>query len=156
MGASIGTQKPSKRRRLSPMAEINVTPMVDVMLVLLVIFMISAPLMTAGVPVDLPSSAAPVLQEKTEPLILSLDKEGRLFIQETETSLDVLAPRLTAITGANPEARIYIRADRALPYGQVMEVMGLVSQAGYPKVALVSEPATLSSPRKLKGVQRKF
>lgn len=143
MGLSLGGGKPSKRRRLSPMSDINVTPMVDVMLVLLVIFMISAPLMTAGVPIDLPSSAAPVLQEQIEPLVVTLDKEGQLFIQETQTSVEALVPRLSAITGANSETRIYIRADRSLPYGRVMEIMGLISQAGYPKVALVSEPASL-------------
>lgn len=148
MGVSVGNGKPSRRRRLTPMADINVTPMVDVMLVLLVIFMISAPLMTAGVPVDLPSSAAPVLQDKEEPLIISLDKEGKIFIQETETPLEALSPRLVAITGANPETRIYIRADRTLPYGQVMEIMGIISRAGYPKVALVSEPASFQSKKK--------
>jgi biopolymer transport protein TolR len=127
------------RHRYKPMAEINVTPMVDVMLVLLVIFMVAAPLLTVGVPVDLPQSKAPAITEPKEPLVITVNAEGKLFLQNSEVGDDELVPRLQAITKSNPDADIYVRGDRAINYGRVMEVMGMVSAAGFTKVSLITE-----------------
>jgi biopolymer transport protein TolR len=127
------------RHRYKPMAEINVTPMVDVMLVLLVIFMVAAPLLTVGVPVDLPQSKAPAITEPKEPLVITVNAEGKLFLQNSEVADDELVPRLQAITKSNPDADIYVRGDRAINYGRVMEVMGMVSAAGFAKVSLITE-----------------
>ena len=127
------------RRSHRLMSEINVTPMVDVMLVLLVIFMITAPLLTVGVPVDLPKAEAQAISGQDEPLVVTLDAEGKIFLQETEISLDQLAPRLKAITENKPDTRIFVRGDRAIAYGNVMAVMGTVNQAGISHVALVTE-----------------
>src|SRR5579864_273504 len=129
------------RARHKPMSEINVTPMVDVMLVLLVIFMVAAPLLTVGVPVDLPQTKAPAITEQKEPLVITINAENKLFLQNTEVGDDELVPRLQAITKNNPEADIYVRGDRAINYGRVMEVMGLVSAAGFTKVSLITEQA---------------
>lgn len=129
----------SRRRAHSPMSEINVTPMVDVMLVLLIIFMVTAPMLTVGVEVELPRTKASVIQGQDEPLAVSIDAEGRIFLQETELELDSLAPRLIAITRSNPDARIFVRGDKAISYGRVMEVMGTINSAGFRKVALVTE-----------------
>jgi biopolymer transport protein TolR len=129
------------RTRHKPMSEINVTPMVDVMLVLLVIFMVAAPLLTVGVPVDLPQTKAPAITEQKEPLVITLNAKSELFIQESPVSDDQLVPRLQAITKNNPQADIYVRGDRAVNYGRVMEVMGLISAAGFTKVSLITEPA---------------
>ncbi|MBW6401070.1 protein TolR [Roseomonas sp. HJA6] len=131
------------RSRYRPLAEINVTPMVDVMLVLLIIFMVAAPLMTVGVPVDLPRTAASPLNQETEPLTISVDPQGRVFLQETEVPMEELVPRLRAIMqnqpqGA-PERRIFVRGDRAIAYGKVMEVMGTIAAAGFTRVALLAE-----------------
>lgn len=142
MGSSLGTnaRRPRLgfRGRTRPMSEINVTPFVDVMLVLLVIFMVTAPLLTVGVQIDLPKTKAGVIQGEDEPLAVSLDADGRIFIQDTEVTRDGLVPRLIAITGQNPEVRIFIRGDEVLPYGRVMEVMGLINAAGYRRVALIA------------------
>jgi biopolymer transport protein TolR len=129
------------RARYKPMSEINVTPMVDVMLVLLVIFMVAAPLLTVGVPVDLPQTKAPAINEQKEPLVITVNAEGKLFLQNSEIEDDQLVPRLQAITKNNPDADIYVRGDRAINYGRVMEVMGMVSAAGFNKVSLVTEQA---------------
>lgn len=129
----------ARRTGFRPMAEINVTPMVDVMLVLLVIFMITAPLLSVGVPVDLPKTQAAPLNEPDEPLVITIDVEGKIYIQETETSVEKLVPRLAAITAAKADTRIYVRGDKAIAYGRVMEVMGLVNAAGFTKVALIAE-----------------
>jgi biopolymer transport protein TolR len=129
------------RQRYKPMADINVTPMVDVMLVLLVIFMVAAPLLTVGVPVDLPQTKAPAITEQKEPLVITINAENKLFLQNTPVGDDELVPRLQAITKNNPEADIYVRGDRAINYGRVMEVMGLVSAAGFTKVSLITEQA---------------
>jgi biopolymer transport protein TolR len=125
--------------RYRPMSEINVTPLVDVMLVLLVVFMVAAPLLTVGVPVDLPQTQAPPITEPKEPLIITINGEGRIFVQETELPTDSLVPRLQAITGSNPDALLYVRGDRAINYGRVVEVMSLVSAAGFRKVSLIAE-----------------
>lgn len=151
MGLSITPQKPTgQRRRAHLVADINVTPMVDVMLVLLVVFMVTAPLLTVGVPVDLPKTEASVMNEKDEPLTITVDATGTLYLQETVLELPVLVPRLLAITGSNPDARIYVRGDKGIAYGRVMEVMGAISSAGFKKVALLSEMPTSSQeqPRK--------
>jgi biopolymer transport protein TolR len=129
------------RQRYKPMSEINVTPMVDVMLVLLVIFMVAAPLLTVGVPVDLPQTNAPAITEQKEPLVITVNAEGKLFLQNGAVGDDELVPRLQAITKNNPQADIYVRGDRAINYGRVMEVMGMVSAAGFTKVSLVTEQA---------------
>ncbi len=145
MGMSIGPAGSGKRGRGShayrPMAEINVTPFVDVMLVLLIVFMVSAPLLTAGVPVDLPSSKAKALtQEDEKPLEVSLKGNGDIYIGETLVKKDRLIPMLSAITENNPDRRIYVRGDQTLPYGKIMKTIGSINAAGFKKVALVTEP----------------
>jgi biopolymer transport protein TolR len=127
-----------RRRGFMPMSEINVTPFVDVMLVLLIIFMVTAPLLTSGVAVDLPRTNAQPLTDAVEPVVITVDSDGRIFVQEAEVEATALVPRLLAVTNENPDARIYVRGDRAIEYGRVMEVMGLVSQAGFVHVALVA------------------
>lgn len=141
MGFTVGgnTRTKGTRRRANIVAEINVTPIVDVMLVLLIVFMITAPLLTVGVPVDLPKTHASALNEKEDPLTVTVDGKGVLYLQETPLALETLIPRLVAITGSNPEARIYVRGDKSIAYGQVMEVMGAINAAGFKKVALISE-----------------
>jgi biopolymer transport protein TolR len=126
-------------QRYRPMADINVTPMVDVMLVLLVVFMVTAPLLTVGVPVDLPQTNAQQLNEPKEPLVITINAEGKIYLQNAEIASDQLVPRLQAITNNNPNANIYVRGDRSVSYGQVLEVMGLISAAGFTKVSLVAE-----------------
>lgn len=128
-----------RRRGYRPMSEINVTPFVDVMLVLLIVFMVTAPLLTVGVPVDLPQSAARNISEPEEPLVISVTADSRIFIQETEVDLADLIPLLVAVTDANAEARIFVRGDRDIAYGRIMEVMGSVNAAGFTRVALVAE-----------------
>jgi biopolymer transport protein TolR len=141
MAMSMGGGRPGRSRRFRPMAEINVTPMVDVMLVLLVIFMVTAPLLTSGVPVDLPKTNAGQLKGDDQPLSITLDSKGRIFLQDTEVQLDELAPRLKAITSAKPDTRIFVKGDATINYGRVMEVMGQLSAAGFPHVALLTQPA---------------
>lgn len=134
-----GNGRRRRRGAWRPMSEINVTPFVDVMLVLLIVFMVTAPLLTVGVPVDLPQADAQAITTPEEPLVVTVDAEGRLYIQETEVAEVGLVPRLQAITDANPETRIYVRGDRAIAYGKVMEVMGLINKAGFRRVALLAE-----------------
>jgi biopolymer transport protein TolR len=136
-----GSKRFTRGRRSRPISEINVTPFVDVMLVLLVIFMVTAPLLTVGVQVDLPKTKAAVIQGQDEPIAVTVDAEGRVFLQETELDLETLAPRLVAVTGSNPDVRIFVRGDRAINYGRVMEVMGTINAAGFKKVALVTTTA---------------
>jgi biopolymer transport protein TolR len=144
-GPLMGRQ--SGRSRYRPMSEINVTPFVDVVLVLLIIFMVAAPMMTVGVPVDLPRTNATPLNQEQEPLTITVDSQGRIFLQETEVQMDGLVPQLQAIlrnqpqggAGGQPERRIFVRGDRAISYGRVMEVMGTVSAAGFSRVALLAE-----------------
>jgi len=135
-----GRAQPGARRRVyRPMSEINVTPMVDVMLVLLVIFMVTAPLLTVGVPVDLPQTSAQTLNKPDEPLVISVNSQGQVFIQESEVALDALVAKLQAITRAKRDTRIYVRGDRNISYGRVMRVMGMINAAGFSKVALIAE-----------------
>jgi biopolymer transport protein TolR len=140
-GVMNGRNGSNGRARYKPMSEINVTPMVDVMLVLLVIFMVAAPLLTVGVPVELPQTKAPAITEQKEPLVITVNAEGKLFLQNSAVADDELVPRLQAITKNNAQADIYVRGDRAINYGRVMEVMGMVSAAGFNKVSLVTEQA---------------
>jgi len=128
-----------RRRRYQPISDINVTPFVDVMLVLLIVFMVTAPLLTVGVPVDLPQTQARNIAEPVEPLIVSVRSDGAVYIQETPVELENLAPRLLAITENKPDTRIYIRGDKRLEYGLIMQVMGTVNSAGFSKVALIAE-----------------
>jgi biopolymer transport protein TolR len=124
------------------MSEINVTPFVDVMLVLLIIFMVSAPLLTVGVPIDLPKSQAKALQQDNKPLTVSVKDGGQVYLQDSEIKIDDLIPKLKAIIearGGNPDELIYVRGDRKVDYGSMMRVMGRISGAGYHKVALVTE-----------------
>ncbi len=143
MAINAGTPSIGKRRhhRRSVMAEINVTPMVDVMLVLLIIFMVSAPLLTVGVPIDLPQTKATNLDQDKEPLTISVNEKGQVFLQNTEIQVDELLPKLQAVAAARggTEARIYVRGDRKVDYGTVMKVMGRLSGAGFHKVALITE-----------------
>ncbi len=141
MAMSIGPRGGGHRRKFRPMADINVTPMVDVMLVLLVIFMVTAPLLTSGVPVDLPKTNSGQLKGDDQPLTISVDKQGKVFLQDTEVQLDELAPRLKAITQAKPDTRIFVKGDTGINYGRVMEVMGQLGAAGFPHVALLTQPA---------------
>ena len=143
MAANAGTPVMGKRRhhRRKVMSEINVTPMVDVMLVLLIIFMVSAPLLTVGVPLDLPQTQAKSLEQDKTPLQLSVDTRGRVFINDTEVAMADLIPKLKAITDARGgmDERIYMRADKKADYGTVAKVMGQLSGAGFKRLALVTE-----------------
>ena len=141
MGAN--TQKRSGNDRYKPMAEINVTPFVDVMLVLLIVFMVTAPLLAVGVPVDLPQTTARSIGEDRKPLTVTVDAAGAVFLQEQPVELNTLVERLRAIGGVSPDTRIYVRGDRAIDYGRVMQVMGTINNAGFTRVALVTEPVTL-------------
>ena len=127
------------KRRYQPMAEINVTPFVDVMLVLLVVFMITAPLLTVGVKVDLPSAEANVIQGNDEPLTISINSVGQIYLQESPIVLPDLVPKLRAITGENPDTRIFVRGDKEINYGLVMEIMSAINSAGFSKVALITK-----------------
>jgi biopolymer transport protein TolR len=124
------------------MSDINVTPLVDVMLVLLIVFMVAAPLMTVGVPIELPQTKAKPLQGDTEPITISVNAEGKVYLQNTEIGLDTLIPKLQAIAQNGYDERIYVRGDTSVDYGTVMKVMGALNQAGYRKIGLVtgSEP----------------
>jgi biopolymer transport protein TolR len=142
MGVSIDTEPVGGRRRrraLKPMSEINVTPMVDVMLVLLIIFMITAPLLAVGVPIDLPQSKAPPIQSTEEPLTITINSKGKIFLQETEIKYDELVPRLQAISENGYDKRVYIRGDKNVDYGTVMKVMGALKGAGFNKLNLVTD-----------------
>ena len=140
-GAHAGAFGKRRHRRRPVMAEINVTPMVDVMLVLLIIFMVSAPLLTVGVPVDLPQTQAKSIDQDKEPLAVSVDDKGRVFLQNSEVSVEELVAKLKAMTEARggPDERIFVRGDRKVDYGTVMRVMGRLSAAGFRRVALVTE-----------------
>ena len=128
------------RSRKEPMSDINVTPFVDVMLVLLIIFMVTAPLLTVGVQVDLPESAADSLPDDQEPLTLSINSKGEIYIQEHQVTYQKMIPKLLAIAKNRTDTRVYVRGDKNINYGRVLEVMGTLSGAGFSKVALISEP----------------
>jgi biopolymer transport protein ExbD/biopolymer transport protein TolR len=124
---------------VAPMADMNVTPLVDVMLVLLIVFMVAAPLMAVGVPVDLPKTQAKQLNDQKPPIVVSIDQNGAFFIDQKAIDTDQLLPTLTANSEDDKERRIHVRGDRNINYGKVMEVMGLINGAGFTKVALVAE-----------------
>lgn len=140
MGMMIAGSSSRRHRRHRVMSEINVTPLVDVMLVLLIIFMVAAPMLATGVKVDLPDSQAQALPMDEKPLSVSIDQEGQLYIEEYPVAIEELGPRLRAISGQNNELRIYVRGDQGIAYGQVMRVMGEINRAGFNKVGLVTEP----------------
>jgi biopolymer transport protein TolR len=131
--------RPARRRR--PLSEINVTPFVDVMLVLLIVFMVTAPLLTVGVPVDLPKTRAQPLSQDREPLSVSVRRDGRIYLQKMPVDEGDLVPRLTAIAANGYEQRIFVRGDKAVDYGRVMEVMALISSAGFTHIGLVTDVA---------------
>ena len=124
------------------MSEINVTPFVDVMLVLLIVFMVTAPLLTVGIPVDLPKVKSSALTDQKDPLEITVKLDGEVYLGESKVEVDNLIPRLNAITDQNTEARIYVRGDRVVAYGRVMEIMSIINSAGYIKVALVAQNPT--------------
>ncbi len=143
------------RRRVGgfkPMAEINVTPMVDVMLVLLIIFMVTAPLLTVGIPVNLPQTRAEPLSNPDEPIVVTINDKGAIYLQETMIGDDALVPRLQAITENKPDTKIFVRGDKKIDYGRVMQVMGLIKSAGFTQVALVVDlpPDATAQPQKIK------
>jgi biopolymer transport protein TolR len=135
------------RMRRAPMSEINVTPLVDVMLVLLIVFMVAAPLLTVGVQVDLPKTQAAAIQGQDEPLSVTIDSKGVVYLQESPIELEQLVPRLQAIAGSAPDRRIFVRGDQAINYGKVLEVMGVINTGGFTKVALVGNPPN-AAPRR--------
>ena len=139
--------KASQRRGRALMSEINVTPFVDVMLVLLVVFMITAPLMTVGVPVDLPETPVPEIPGSDEPLAVTIDAQGAIYLQDTEIGLGELGPRLAAVTNRKPDTRIFVRGDKAIDYGRVMQVIGALSEAGFTNVALIAVLPGQAAPR---------
>ncbi|MGH1378301.1 MAG: protein TolR [Alphaproteobacteria bacterium] len=145
MGATLSHKTRSRGRRTGgsyrPIAEINVTPMVDVMLVLLIIFMVAAPMLTAGVDVNLPDSKAKALQtEDQKPIEITVDKDGKIYLADTEIKRAALISILKPMMEGDEERRIYIRGDRDIEYGKVMEVLGYLNSAGFRKVALISKP----------------
>jgi biopolymer transport protein TolR len=140
--AAGGNQGRRRRgaRKHRPMSEINMTPFIDVMLVLLIIFMVAAPLLTVGVPLDLPQTKAAALNIDKQPLTISVKSDGKIYLMETPITIEEMGPKLTAIAKGGPDERIYVRGDKAIAYGRVAEVMAAVTAAGYRKVALVTEP----------------
>ncbi len=138
MGVQLSKGGRGRGYRRNSFTEINVTPLVDVMLVLLIIFMVTAPMLTAGVSVDLPESAAGPVQDDSEPLSVSIKSDGSIYIQDTKVTFEELQPKIYAIAGENKDKKIFIRGDTAIDYGQVMRVLGEINAAGYLKVALVT------------------
>ncbi|HEX3208699.1 MAG TPA: protein TolR [Geminicoccaceae bacterium] len=132
-------QRVSRRHRRQPMSAINVTPFVDVMLVLLIVFMVTAPLLTVGVSVDLPKTTSSPLPGQDEPLSVTVDHDGKVYLQDSLLSVDELGPRLRAISERKPDARVFVRGDKVIDYGRVMQVVGAIHAAGFSKVALVTE-----------------
>ena len=136
---NLNNSSRGRRRRYTQMSEINVTPFVDVMLVLLIVFMVTAPLLTVGIPVDLPKVKATALTDKKDPIEITVNLEGEIYIGESLVEVENLVTRINAITEQNTEARIYIRGDRVVAYGRVMEIMSMINSAGYVKVELITQ-----------------
>lgn len=143
------------RQRRRMMSEINVTPFVDVMLVLLIIFMVTAPLLTVGVEINLPETQAGAIAGEDEPLAISITEDGEIFLQDTSVPLETLVPRLAAITGQNRDLRIFVRGDAGIAYGRVMEVMGTINRAGYRRVALITRSGDKSGEKSGKDADAK-
>lgn len=141
MNAGGGGGKRRRSRRAAPMADLNMIPFIDVMLVLLVIFMVAAPLLTTGVPVDLPKTGASQLNIDQKPISVTIDERGRLFLQDKETGIETLAAEIGAIAKQGYDERIYVRGAAQVNYGRVGEVMGVLQRAGYTKIGLVNAPA---------------
>ena len=141
MNLNKGLQKRS-RRRAEPFSEINITPMVDVMLVLLIIFMVAAPLMTTGVTVDLPQSQASPVAGQDEPLAVTVTADGKVYIQKTPIALKDFQAKLRAVTGEKRDTRIFVRGDKSVDYGKIMQVVGEINAAGFSKVALITDVAS--------------
>ncbi len=148
MGVQLGSKGGGRGRRRGhrAMAEINMTPFIDVMLVLLIVFMVAAPLLTVGVPVDLPKTNAAPLEAQKDPLFVTVQADGTVFVQEQRTDMTNLVALLVAVTNSNPEARIFVRGDAKIAYGKMLEVMGTMSGAGFKKVGLVAELPNAGSP----------
>ncbi len=148
MGMSVGSsgggggRRGRRGGRRAPMSEINVTPLVDVMLVLLIIFMVAAPMMTVGVPLDLPKTGAKALNSETQPITVSIKADGSVFLQETPISTDEIAAKLAAIATTGYTERIFVRGDGAAPYGVIADVMARMQTAGYTNIGLVTEQKT--------------
>jgi len=140
MGMAVGNGGGGEEAEYRPISEINITPMVDVMLVLLIIFMITAPLLVAGVPVELPSTSAAKVSQPKKPMIVSLASDGSIYIREDQVTVDTLIPRLKALRQTEGDTVVYVRGDKNRPYGEVMEVLGRVGQSGYARVSLLSQP----------------
>ena len=138
-GSAGGSRRRRRRRAGGVMSEINVTPMVDVMLVLLIIFMVAAPLLTVGVPIDLPETAAKPMEGQTDPINISVDAAGKVFIQDSEITYEELVPKLMAVAKNGVEDRIYVRGDKTADYGTVMRVMARISAAGFKKIGLITQ-----------------
>lgn len=142
MGFAREGRTSGRRRAARPVSDINVTPLVDVMLVLLIVFMVTAPMLTTGVPIDLPKSdARPITSQDDKPIEISINKDGTIYVGETRIEQAKLLPLLSSITGSDSEQRIFLRADSGLDYGLVMKVLGEVNGAGYKKVALITNPS---------------
>ena len=140
MGVQLGSSTQQRgRRKLRPMGEINVTPFVDVMLVLLIVFMVTAPLLTVGVPVDLPKTKASQISDDQTPMVISIKPDGEIALQNRIIAVDELIPRLEAVARAKPETRIFVRGDKKVSYGEVMAIMGRVQEAGFSRVALITK-----------------
>ncbi len=139
---AVGPLSKGPRGRYRPLSEINVTPLVDVMLVLLIIFMVTAPLMTSGVSVDLPKTDAKPLNTDSEPLTVSINAEGKIYLQNEEVQMPELVAKLQALSQNNNDRRIFVRGDKDISYGLVMQVMGTITQGGFTKVALLAQPPT--------------
>lgn len=148
MGASLGSGGGGwdEEDGFRPISDINVTPLVDVMLVLLIVFMVAAPLMTVGVPLQLPKTAAAKAQEPKEPIVVSIAKDGKVFLAKEELAEDAILDRLTGLASQDAEQIVLVRGDKEIPYGRLMEVMGHVSSAGFRKVSLIAEKAPGSTP----------
>ncbi len=142
MAEMLSPIRTRSRGKFVPNSQINVTPLVDVMLVLLVIFMVTAPMLTVGVPVNLPKTSASQLNDQTEPLIVTINAKGEIYLQETLLDEQSLIKKLRLLTHKNKEAKIYVRADESISYGRVMETMGGISKAGFQKVSLIAEMPT--------------
>ena len=141
-GGNGGMRGRMRRRMYTPMSEINVTPFVDVMLVLLIIFMVAAPLMNVGVPVDLPKTSAEPITGQDEPLVVTIDAKGDIYLGETKYSAEDLVTKLRAVQKEKPDQRIFVRGDKAINYGKVMEILGVLRSAGFPKAGLVGDLST--------------
>lgn len=137
-GGGSGRRGGRRRNSRAPVSEINVTPLVDVMLVLLIIFMVAAPMMTVGVPIDLPETQAKPLNAETQPITVSVNDKGQIYLQETEIPIEEVVPKLEAISKTGYEERIYVRADKASQYGTVMQVMARISAAGFKNLGLIT------------------